>query len=282
MVIDGKKIAGQIIEELKTKPGGWRDKFMGGMLVGEDPASVNFLKQKEKVAKELGIDFRLYKAPEKATTDDLRAEIGMLSRPKNCGGFLVQLPLPEHISRHYALNAIPKEKDVDCLSEQALGAFYTGRGKVAPPAVETVEEILKSQIANGKSLRELKFILIGAGFLIGKPVGFWLQNRAGEVTIYDSSVKNFHPNLKEADVIISGAGHPNLFSAKDLKEGALVIDFGYAQNEGKISGDFDPSASSGQAHDGADEKNIAYTKTPGGTGPVLVAKLFENFYKLNL
>ena len=281
MVIDGKKIAGQIIEELKAKPGDWKDKFMGGMLVGEDPASVNFLKQKEKVAKELGIDFRLYKAPEKATTDDLRAEIGMLSRPKNCGGFLVQLPLPEHINRHYALNAISKEKDVDCLSEQALGAFYTGRGKVAPPAVETVEEILKSQIAKGKSLRELKFILIGAGFLIGKPVGFWLQNRAGEVTIYDSSVKNFHPNLKEADVVISGAGHPNLLSAKDLKEGALVIDFGYAQMDGKISGDFDPSASSGQVHDGADEKNIAYTKTPGGTGPVLVSKLYENFWKLN-
>ncbi|MEK7181426.1 MAG: bifunctional 5,10-methylenetetrahydrofolate dehydrogenase/5,10-methenyltetrahydrofolate cyclohydrolase [Patescibacteria group bacterium] len=281
MIIDGKKIAGQIIEGLKAKPGDWKDKFMGGMLVGEDSASVNFLKQKEKVAKELGIDFRLYKAPEKATTDDLRAEIGMLSRPKNCGGFLVQLPLPEHINRHYALNAISKEKDVDCLSEQALGAFYTGRGKVAPPAVETVEEILKSQIAKGKSLRELKFILIGAGFLIGKPVGFWLQNRAGEVTIYDSSVKNFHPNLKEADVVISGAGHPNLFSAKDLKEGALVIDFGYAQMDGKISGDFDPSASSGQVHDGADEKNIAYTKTPGGTGPVLVSKLYENFWKLN-
>lgn len=281
MVIDGKLIAQKIIEELKARPGAWREKFMGAMLVGEDSASVNFLKQKEKVAKELGIDFRLYKAPEKATTDDLRAEIGMLSRPKNCGGFLVQLPLPEHINRHYALNAIPKEKDVDCLSEQALGAFYTGRGRVAPPAVETTEEILKSQMTNNKPLRELRFILIGAGFLIGKPVGFWLQNKAGEVTIYDSSVKNFHPNLKDADVIISGAGHPSLFSAKDLKEGALVIDFGYAQIDGKVSGDFDPSTSSGQVHDGADEKNIAYTKTPGGTGPILVSKLYENFWELN-
>lgn len=273
MIIDGKLIAQKIIEELKAKPGGWKEKFMGGMLVGENSASVNFLKQKEKVAKELGINFRLYKSPEKATTDDLRAEIGMLARPKNCGGFLVQLPLPEHINRHYALNAIPKEKDVDCLSEQALGAFYTGRGRIAPPAVETVAEILKNYFGEKKSLRDLKFILIGAGFLIGKPVGFWLQNKAGEVTIYDSSVKNFHPNLKEADVIISGAGSPNLFSAKDLKEGALVIDFGYAQLEGKISGDFN--------NEGVDEKNIAYTKTPGGTGPVLVSKLYENFWKLN-
>lgn len=281
MIIDGKEIAKKIIEELKTKPGSWREKFMGAMLVGEDPASANFLKQKEKVAKELGVSFRLYKAPVDVGTDDLRSEIGMLSRPKNCGGFLVQLPLPEGVNRHYVLNAIPKEKDVDCLSEQGLGAFYTGRGKVAPPAVETVEEILKSQIAlrpdlgqaNRKSLRESKFILIGAGFLIGKPVGFWLQNRAGEVTIYDSSVKNFHPNLKEADVIISGVGQPNLFSAKDLKEGALVIDFGFNKLGDKIVGDFNM--------DGAEEAGVVYTRTPGGTGPVLVAKLYENFWKLN-
>ena len=278
MTIDGREIAQKIIGELKEKDGAWREKFMGAMLVGEDSASVNFLKQKERVAKELGIDFRLYKAPEKATTDDLRAEIGMLSRPKNCGGFLVQLPLPEQVNKHYVLNAVSKEKDVDCLSEQALGAFYTGRGKVAPPAVETVAEILRikyqvSSIKGDGSLRDLKFILIGAGFLIGKPVGFWLQNKAGEVTIYDSSVKNFHPNLKEADVVISGTGAPNLFSAKDLKEGALVIDFGYSSVDGKICGDFNI--------EGADEKNIAYTKTPGGTGPVLVSKLYENFWKLN-
>ncbi len=280
-VIDGKEIAQRIIDELKTKPGDWKGKFMGGMLVGEDPASVNFLKQKEKVAQELGISFRLYKAPENVTTDDLRAEIGMLSKPKNCGGFLVQLPLPEQVNKHYVLNAVAKDKDVDCLSEQALGAFYTGRGKIAPPAVETVQAVLESWNMNRESLRELKFILIGAGFLIGKPVGFWLQNRAGEVTIYDSSVKNFHPNLKEADVIISGAGHPNLFSAKDLKEGALVIDFGFNKVGEKICGDFSPSTSSGQVSGGAEEKNIMYTKTPGGTGPVLVAKLYENFWKLN-
>lgn len=275
MIIDGKIIAQKLINEIKTRPGNWREKYMGAMLVGDDAASVNFLKQKEKVAEDLGISFRLYKAPKDVTTDDLRAEIGMLSKPKNCGGFLVQLPLPEQISKHYVLNAVPKEKDVDCLSEQALGAFYTGRGKVAPPAVEAVQAILNDQfsISNSGSLRDLKFTLIGAGFLIGKPVGFWLQNRAGEVTIYDSSVKNFHPNLKEADVIISGTGVAGLFSAKDLKEGALVIDFGYASKDGKISGDFDPT--------GVDEAGVIYTKTPGGTGPVLVAKLYENFIKLN-
>lgn len=272
-VIDGKEIAKKLIEELKAKPGAWRDKFISALLVGDDLASINFLKQKEKVAKELGISFRLHRAPVNVKTDDLRAEIGMLSRPKNCGGFLVQLPLPESINKHYVLNAIPKEKDVDCLSEQALGAFYTNRGRVAPPAVETVEEILKRQLVNGKELRDLKFILIGAGFLIGKPIGFWLQNRVGELTIFDSSIKDVGKKLKDADVVISGTGVPGLFSAKDLRLGALVLDFGYGSQDGKVMGDFDPS--------GAEENGIIYTKTPGGTGPVLVAKLYENFWKLN-
>ncbi len=275
MVIDGKEIATKLIGDLKNKPGVWRDKFISALLVGDDLASINFLKQKEKVAKELGISFRLHRAPVNVKTDDLRAEIGMLSRPKNCGGFLVQLPLPESINKHYVLNAIPKEKDVDCLSEQALGAFYTNRGRVTPPAVETVSQILNDQLSifNGRSLRELKFILIGAGFLIGKPIGFWLQNRVGELTIFDSSVKDVGKKLKDADVVISGTGVPGLFFAKDLKSGALVLDFGYGSQDGKVMGDFDPS--------GAEENGIIYTKTPGGTGPVLVAKLYENFWKLN-
>ncbi len=273
MIIDGKKIAVGIIEKLKEHQEEWQGKFMGAMLVGDDLASENFLNQKKRVAEELGISFRLHRAPEGVTTDDLRAEIGMLTRPKNCGGFLVQLPLPESINKHYVLNAIPKEKDVDCLSEKALGAFYTGRGEVAPPAVEALEEILNLQIANRKSLRDLKVVLIGAGFLIGKPLGFWLQNRVGELTVFDSTVKGIPARLKDADVVVSGTGVAGIFSAKDIKEGALVVDFGYSREGNKIYGDFDP--------DGEEDRNISYTPTPGGTGPILVAKLYENFWKLN-
>ncbi len=239
--------------------------------MGDDPASVNFLKQKEKVAKELGLEFRLYELPVSITTDKLREDIGHLAKPKNCGGFIVQLPLPETVNRHYALNAIPKEKDVDFLSETALGAFYTGRSAVVPPSAGTVEEILKLEHCN---LRELKVVMVGAGFLIGKPVGFWLQNKVAELVVLDAEVKELHKKLDEADIVISGAGHPGLFGEEHLKEGATVIDFGFSRGaNGKIAGDFDPA--------GADAKNVHYTKTPGGTGPVLVAKLFENFYSLN-
>jgi len=145
------------------------------VLVGNDAASINFLKQKEKVANDLGIPFRLYELPSDISTDALREEIGRLAKPANCGGFIVQLPLPEKINRHYVLNAIPKEKDVDCLSEAALGSFYTGRGALVPPSAGTVEEIFKLEKRN---LRDLTAVMVGAGFLIGKPVGFWLQNKS--------------------------------------------------------------------------------------------------------
>lgn len=271
MVIDGKIIAAQMIARLKTLPGS--GKFLGAALVGEDPASLNFLKQKERVAHELGVEFRQYQLPADITTDKLRDEIGRLAAAKACGGFIVQLPLPEKVNRYYVLNAIPRVKDVDCLSEAALGAFYTERGAIKPPSVEVVEEILKREIA-GRDLRELKAVVVGAGFLIGKPVGFWLQNRVGELVVLDAAVKDVHGKLGDADIVIAGAGHAGLFGAEHLKEGAIVIDFGFNRTaEGKTIGDFDPV--------GADAKDIRYTRTPGGTGPVLVAKLLENFYTLN-
>jgi methylenetetrahydrofolate dehydrogenase (NADP+)/methenyltetrahydrofolate cyclohydrolase len=268
MLIDGRKIAEEIIAGLKTKPK--PERFFGAVLVGDDPASLNFLKQKEKVAKELGIEFRLYQLAADLKTDELRREIGRLAGVKTCGGFIVQLPLPEGVNRHYVLNAIPKEKDADVLSEAALGAFYSGRGRVVPPSVAAVAEILGRQRLD---LRRLKVVVIGAGFLIGKPVGFWLQNQVAELTVIDSKAGHLREKLRSADAVISGAGEANLFSAADLKENALVIDFGWNKREGKTAGDFNPQ--------GAEAKNISYTPTPGGTGPILVAKLFENFYKLN-
>ncbi len=275
--VDGKKIAAEILGKLKALPK--PEKFFGAALVGSDPASEGFLKQKARVAGELGIEFRLYKLPQDITTDGLRAEIGRLARPKNCGGFIVQLPLPTGINRHYALNAIPKEKDADMLGEHSLGAFYTGRSTIAPPSVGTVEEILKRE---NKNLRECSAVLMGTGFLTGKPVGFWLQNQVAELTIIDERSKNLRAKLKDADVVVSGAGVPRLFSSDDLKDGALVIDFGWNKlPDGTVVGDFEPPATSPQSLVVSQESGVRYTPTPGGTGPILVAKLFENFYALN-
>jgi len=270
-IIDGKKIADEIIEDLKEKIVSINKRiFFGSVLVGNDNISLNFLNQKKKVAQELGIDFRIYNFPLDITTDKLRDEILKIALHKTCGGMIVQLPLPAHINTHYVLNAIPKQKDPDVLSEHSLGAFYTQRSKILPPAVSVVKEIFKRENIN--NINNLNIAVIGFGFLIGKPISFWLLPQAKILKVFDK--ESFNPKyLKDFDIIISGVGKANLFSTKDIKDNALVIDFGYDFIDGKIKGDFNPLD--------IENTNISYTPTPFGTGPILIAKLFENFIILN-
>jgi len=269
-IIDGKQIAAEILARLKELPK--PEKFLAVVLVGDDPASVSFIKQKEKLAKEFGVDFRLHQLPAASGNDELRREVGRIAAHATCGGVVVQLPLPEGVNAQYVLNAVPREKDVDVLGERALGAFYAGRNSVAPPAVETLQEILK---AKSYKLEASRVAVVGLGTLIGKPVATWLMGKAKGVWLLgrtsDTAV------LKDADVVVLGVGKPGIVTAAMLKEGALVVDFGYSTVDGKLLGDFDPSSiANGQV-----SHVVSYTPTPGGTGPVLVAKLFENFYALN-
>lgn len=266
-IIDGKKIAAEIIAELKSQER--PKKFLAAVLVGENPASISFLKQKEKIAKELGVDFRLYKFPSDWKNDELRRRVGKIANHKTCGGVVVQLPLPAHINRHYILNVIPREKDVDVLGERALGAFYSGRNPVLPPAVGVVEKIIRD---SGLKIQDSKAAVIGRGILVGKPIAIWLMDKTKELYILhrnsDFSI------LKSAELVISGAGEAGILKPAALKAGAGVIDFGYEKKNGKICGDFDAS--------GSKLPDLRfYTPTPGGTGPILVTKLFENFYTLN-
>lgn len=266
MKIDGHAIAAEIISELKKLPK--PEKIFAAILVGEDPRSISFLKQKEQVARELGIDFRLYKLGAELGNDGLRQEVRRLTEKKPVGGAIVQLPLPEGINSSYVLNAIPREKDVDVLGERALGAFYRGRNPVLPPAVATVKTILEKANLN---LGEAKVGVVGLGKLVGKPVSLWLTGKCRELHLLGktSDLKI----LSTCDVVISGVGKAGIIKPGMLEEGAGVIDFGYYYfPSGEVSGDF-------SAEDA--EKLSFYTPTPGGTGPILVAELFRNFYTMN-
>jgi len=137
-----------------------------------------------------------------------------------------------------------------------------------PPAVAVLEEIIKRQNID---LKKLKAAVVGYGFLVGKPTSLYLSSKVSSLSIFKEEDINFKERLKEFDFIVSGVGKAKLFSSKDLKENAIVIDFGYDfDSNGKICGDF--------LYDG--DKEIIYTPTPEGTGPILIAKLFENFYNL--
>ncbi len=276
--ISGGEIAQKIINSLKSRP--TPKKILAAVLVGENPTSISFLKQKEGVAKELSVDFRIYRFPEEIKNDDLRKEVGKIALLKPVGGVIVQLPLPTHLNRHYILNVIPREKDVDVLGERALGAFYVERNPVLPPAVGVVDAILTTYDLRPTTL---KVAVIGLGFLVGKPIATWLIGKCPEIYLLDrgSDLKI----LKQADLIISGVGRAGIIKLEMLKDGAGIIDFGYSviemSNEKgvmrkQIVGDFD----AGQLSNVKCQLSF-YTPTPGGTGPILVAKIFENFYKLN-
>jgi 5,10-methylene-tetrahydrofolate dehydrogenase/methenyl tetrahydrofolate cyclohydrolase len=275
MKINGLEIAKKIIENLKSKPR--PKKFLAAILVGEDPTSLSFLNQKEKVAKELGVDFRIYQFPENIKNDELRREVNRIANQKPVGGVIVQLPLPEHLNKYYVLNPIPREKDVDVLGERALGAFYNGRNPVLPPAVGTIQEIIE----NCKlKIENLRVAVVGLGFLVGKPIAVWLMRKCSEIYLLYKGCD--FKILKNADLVITGVGQPGLIKPEMLKSGAGIIDFGYsigksqsANRKAQIRGDFDTERLAI-----SDVRLAFYTPTPGGTGPILVAKIFENFYQL--
>lgn len=294
MIIDGKQIAQEIIERLKIQKA--PKKILAAILVDSTSSpqvgsSLSFLKQKEKVAEELGVDFRIYKFPKSVKNDDLRKETGKIALSKPVGGVIVQLPFPNHLNRHYILNAIPREKDVDVLGERALGAFYTGRNPVLPPAVGVVEEILSGANIRTRTndannyLKNKKIAVVGLGFLVGKPIAIWLMGKCAEIYLLDQG--SDFSILKQADLVISGVGKAGIIKPEMLRQDAGIIDFGYSmenansdtrQENGsiKIRGDFDLNSLS--------KSHVAlsfYTPTPGGTGPILTAKIFENFYNLN-
>jgi methylenetetrahydrofolate dehydrogenase (NADP+)/methenyltetrahydrofolate cyclohydrolase len=267
-IIDGKTLAAEILGKLKLGPA--PKKFLGAVLVGDDKGSVSFLKQKEKTAKELGVDFRLYQFPVDIKNDELRDEVGKIAGHKTCGGVIVQLPLPDQLNWYYILNAIPREKDVDVLSAHAIGDFYVGRSKVLPPAVGTVEKILSTL---NIELSTRSVAVVGLGLLVGRPIANWIMRRAKEAVLL-RSVSDLGL-LENADIVVTGIGKAGLVKPEMLKDGAGIIDFGYGTLEGKYSGDFD-------ARNKKENGKLSfYTPTPGGTGPLLVAKLFENFYELN-
>lgn len=263
MIIDGRKIALGIIERLKKQS--VPQVFLAAFFVGDDKNSESFLKQKEKIAKELGVDFRIYKFPENISENDLKEEILKIVSQKECCAAIIQLPLPSNINRQNILNAIPKEKDIDVLSDKSLG------GNILPPAVGVVEEILKT--LNYK-LETKKIAVVGLGYLVGQPISKWLKGKCAE--LYCLDIGSDLAVLKQADLVILGTGQMGLIKPDMVKNDALVIDFGYGMVNGKISGDF----GSELLVPGL-ESLVSYTPTPGGTGPILVAKLFENFYKLN-
>jgi len=267
IVIDGKKIASDIISDLKelSKP----NKILAAILVGSTGSpqaaqSKSFLRQKELMAKELGIVFELFQFGDEILEEDLISEIKKIGDDQEIGGIIVQLPLPPHFNRDRILAAVNPKKDVDALTSES-------QKYIDPLPVEVVKDILQTR---DYELKTKVVAVVGKGFLVGKPIINWLNGKCQEAIVFDS--KSDLSKIREVDLVITAVGKGGLIKPEMLKAGAGVIDFGYNGANGKIKGDFD-------------SLNVKphtltpswYTPTPGGTGPILVAEIFKNFYQLN-
>lgn len=255
-IINGKEIAQEIISELKQKPR--PDKILAAIFVGASRASESFLRQKSKLAGELGIEFKIYQFAEDIPEEALKSNIKSIGDDEMVGGMIVQLPLPPRFNRDNILSALNPAKDLDGLL-----------GKTKPLAVRVVETVLaKARL----DIREKIVAVVGKGLLVGKPVADWLRGKCREIMVFDS--KSDLNQIKKADLIITGVGKAGLIKPPMLKPGAGVIDFGFDVASGKIKGDLDNSSFSSSS------LLAFYTPTPGGTGPILVAELLRSFYQL--
>ncbi|HRY76791.1 MAG TPA: bifunctional 5,10-methylenetetrahydrofolate dehydrogenase/5,10-methenyltetrahydrofolate cyclohydrolase [Candidatus Paceibacterota bacterium] len=268
VIVDGKNLAREVLDDLKPFFA-VRKTALAVISVGDNPASSSFIKEKSRVAGVLGIEFLHFNFTSDVSNKFLRAKIGEIVRRDFIKGVIIQLPLPKKFNVQYLLNAIPVEKDPDLLNERSFGAFLTGRFKIIPPAAEVVKIILEKYGINPQGKVCAVF---GAGRLVGLTVANWLTQEKATVFIINEFTKQPEKIAKKADILISGVGEPGLITKKMIKKGAVVIDFGYGLKNGKIKGDVD--------FEKVKKRSSLITPTPGGTGPLLVAALFQNLWDL--
>ena len=268
-ILDGKKLSKKILSNLKKKAKKKKLK-LAVVLVGNDLSSEIYVQKKREACEKIGIGFKLYKFPLGINKPRLKKEVEKIGRKPENSGVVIQLPLPDGFEPQEFLNLVPPEKDIDILSETNIGKFYAGSLPVFPPPVEAIRRILKEYKI---SIKSKNIVLIGAGRLIGRPLALWLLKEEATISIAGSFTKDIAFLAKEADIIVSGVGAPNLITDKMIKRGAVIIDAGTFRKRGKLTGDFDFKKVS---------KKAGYiTPVPGGIGPVTVACLLENLVKLN-
>ncbi|RJQ35966.1 bifunctional 5,10-methylenetetrahydrofolate dehydrogenase/5,10-methenyltetrahydrofolate cyclohydrolase [Candidatus Parcubacteria bacterium] len=269
-LLDGKALAGQIIEELRAEYAKLpRPLSLAIVVVGGTEAIRKFVAQKEKVAHELGVNFRMHEYDAAISTDALRKRMAALAHDADPDGIIVQLPLAEHINQQSVLNAVPPEKDVDVLSARALGNLFVGKQRVLPGVVGAVKALLEAYAIDWTKKAA---VIVGAGLLVGKPMAAWLLNERVTFSVVRSTTSDIGDYIRRADVVITGVGKPGLITADMVKDGAIVIDAGTSESAGKLVGDVDFEPVSNKAS--------FITPVPGGVGPLTVAMIYKNLLEL--
>lgn len=269
-ILDGKALSAQCketirkeVEKLAAKgcrPG------MAVVLVGENPASKVYVRNKEKDCQECGIYSAMYHLPEETTEKELLELLDTLNHDASIHGILVQLPLPKQINSQRVIEAIDPQKDVDAFHPTNVGYLTQGMPRFAPCTPAGIVKLMEAYKIDpaGKHC-----VVIGRSNIVGKPMALLLLQKNGTVTICHSGTKDLKAQTLQADILISAVGKTGFVTEDMVKDGAVVIDVAMNRNaEGKLCGDVDYAAVS--------QKASAITPVPGGVGPMTRVMLLEN------
>ena len=269
-IIDGVALAGKIREEVAartaalvavgTKPG------LAVVLVGSDPASQVYVKNKVAACQKAGLHSVLEQYPPTLSQAELLERVRALNADPAIHGILVQLPLPAHIDAHLVIETIAPEKDVDGFHISNAGLLMTGKPLFRPCTPYGVMKMLESE---GVQLRGAVAVVIGASNIVGKPMTMLLQSAGATVTICNSKTRDLGWHTRHADIVVVATGKPRMIDGNMIKPGAIVIDVGINRGaDGKLCGDVD--------FDSVIQVASAVTPVPGGVGPMTIAMLLVN------
>jgi len=278
-IIDGRKIAEEIQNELRQKVRELKNKGvtpqLATILVGENPASLSYLRRIKSSFGDVGIAVEVFKLSEDVKQEELEKKIAEINRDPGIHGILLQMPLPEHIDVPKVSETIDPRKDIDCVNPLNLGLFLLGSPRFIPCTPLAVYEILRR---SGYDLKGKEVVVVGAAGRVGRMITLLLVRNWATVTACDIATRNLSKHTRNAEILISAVGKPHLITADMVKEGAVVIDVGVSRIEDperpgktKLVGDVD--------FDTVKEKAGAITPVPGGVGPVTTAMLISNMVK---
>ena len=269
-LIDGKAIAALIRAEQATRAAHLKENgiepALAVILVGEDPASKVYVRNKARACKECGIRSEVIRMSAETTQAELMAEIERVNSDPALHGLLIQLPLPAHLDEAAALAAVDWRKDVDGFHKMNAGALLEGEEGVRPCTPAGCMELLRRSHV---PLTGAKAVVVGRSNIVGKPMALMLLEADCTVTICHSRTRNLAEIVKDADIVVAAVGRANFITGDMIKPGAAVIDVGINRREdGTLCGDVD--------FDAAQEKAGWITPVPGGVGPMTIAMLMKN------
>ncbi|MBI2548450.1 bifunctional 5,10-methylenetetrahydrofolate dehydrogenase/5,10-methenyltetrahydrofolate cyclohydrolase [Candidatus Woesearchaeota archaeon] len=269
VIVDGNKIADEVKKELKykidklaKKPG------LAVILVGKNPASLAYVGIKQRTCHDIGIRSEIYRLSENILEDEIVDVIEDLNNKEDVHGILVQLPLPKHLHTNRILETIRRAKDVDGFTTRNLGKLCIGEPRLVACTPQGIVRIFEY---HGIDILGKDVTIVNSSNVVGKPLALLLLQRGATITVCHRETKDLARHTREADIVITATGVPNLITGPMIKEGAIVIDAGFKKIKDRIVGDVDFEA--------IRQKASFVTPPVGGVGPLTVAMLMENTFR---